>query len=493
MYSQQYPYHRPSVDSYVPQYSTLASQMEYSQRKNLNYGQADIQSNRNQIDRNFQDKKQLGDYLYQFSNESVDKNKSGGAYQYQYSRNQSNNKQYQNVFNDSKDQASNLKQKDVAKINGQEIIQSSPGLSSNKYSQIEGRNNLSASSNKRFEDEIDQLRQELTKKNKIISEQDQIINHYRNELAKIRNENQDLKQKLKKNETQQDYEPPQQRQKSNPRIQPNINRGNYQPQFQDKEELKSYEIQENSVINRRENQRSKSRSNVPEQRNKSRSQNSQNQGHQNDKKEIEELKDLQYALDLQDQELEVGFLETMPTDYQSRQPLTYAHRNQSNTINHIQYAHQNHHHPVTIVQAHSRAQNQMHPQYNRPQSNNPGHRVQDSIGEEEILRIAIEESKETTPNTENMTYEQLLELGDKLGKVSKGLTKQQFDKIPIKIWKNVKSTDSKTCSICFDEFTKDQKVKVLNGCKHEYHEGCLGKWLEGEKRCPVCNKEVQVK
>jgi len=34
-----------------------------------------------------------------------------------------------------------------------------------------------------------------------------------------------------------------------------------------------------------------------------------------------------------------------------------------------------------------------------------------------------------------MTYEQLLELGDRLGSVSKGLTKEQISKIPSKLWR----------------------------------------------------------
>lgn len=46
--------------------------------------------------------------------------------------------------------------------------------------------------------------------------------------------------------------------------------------------------------------------------------------------------------------------------------------------------------------------------------------------EERLLQRAIEESKgdgdPSNPNTDNMTYEQLLELEDKNGKVSKGLT-----------------------------------------------------------------------
>jgi hypothetical protein len=46
--------------------------------------------------------------------------------------------------------------------------------------------------------------------------------------------------------------------------------------------------------------------------------------------------------------------------------------------------------------------------------------------EERIFQRAMEESKQDAdpdnPNTDNMTYEQLLELEDKNGKVSKGLT-----------------------------------------------------------------------
>jgi hypothetical protein len=34
-----------------------------------------------------------------------------------------------------------------------------------------------------------------------------------------------------------------------------------------------------------------------------------------------------------------------------------------------------------------------------------------------------------------MTYEQLLELGDRVGKVSKGFTKEQISKIPSKLWR----------------------------------------------------------
>lgn len=35
-----------------------------------------------------------------------------------------------------------------------------------------------------------------------------------------------------------------------------------------------------------------------------------------------------------------------------------------------------------------------------------------------------------------MTYEQLMELGDRLGKVSVGLPKEKIDRIPIRVWRH---------------------------------------------------------
>ena len=68
-----------------------------------------------------------------------------------------------------------------------------------------------------------------------------------------------------------------------------------------------------------------------------------------------------------------------------------------------------------------------------------------------------------------MTYEELIELGDRVGKVSKGLTPQQIAKIPVKIWKQG-NTMTKNCSICCEDFGPNQRVKFIRECKHEYHE-----------------------
>ena len=60
--------------------------------------------------------------------------------------------------------------------------------------------------------------------------------------------------------------------------------------------------------------------------------------------------------------------------------------------------------------------------------------------EERLLQRALEESKQeapndpNNPNTDNMTYEQLLELEENNGKVSKGLKSHEIYRIPEKTW-----------------------------------------------------------
>ena len=76
--------------------------------------------------------------------------------------------------------------------------------------------------------------------------------------------------------------------------------------------------------------------------------------------------------------------------------------------------------------------------------------------EERLLQKAIEESKQSNPNQnpdpDNMSYEQLLELGDRVGKVSKGLSKEKIQNIPVKFWRNG-STKQNSCTICYEDFT----------------------------------------
>ena len=114
--------------------------------------------------------------------------------------------------------------------------------------------------------------------------------------------------------------------------------------------------------------------------------------------------------------------------------------------------------------------------------------------EDRLLQRAIEESKNEgmpgNPNVDNMTYEQLLELEENNGKVSKGLNPNVIRAIPEKMWMTKHDSTDDQCSICFEKFERRQKIKTLKKCSHEYHSSCIDKWLIEQKKCPMCNEEV---
>lgn len=60
-----------------------------------------------------------------------------------------------------------------------------------------------------------------------------------------------------------------------------------------------------------------------------------------------------------------------------------------------------------------------------------------------------------------MTYEQLLELESKNGKVNKGLSQDFIKKMEEKEWKDKNDTNLELCSICFEKFLKGLRYKKL--------------------------------
>ena len=94
------------------------------------------------------------------------------------------------------------------------------------------------------------------------------------------------------------------------------------------------------------------------------------------------------------------------------------------------------------------------------------------------------------PNVDNMSYEELLALEERMGNVNKGLTQETISKIPTEKYSRYKFTDDK-CIICQYEFKSNEKVKVLP-CKHCFHPDCIDEWLKNQKACPYCKTEVKL-
>lgn len=111
--------------------------------------------------------------------------------------------------------------------------------------------------------------------------------------------------------------------------------------------------------------------------------------------------------------------------------------------------------------------------------------------QEEFALKAVEQQiiDELCPNPDSMSYEQLLELENKVGKVNKGLNKKQFDDIKLIKYNKYVNKENYQCIICMEEFQENEIVKLLP-CKHIFHSNCIKQWLMKEKTCPFCKKEI---
>ena len=91
---------------------------------------------------------------------------------------------------------------------------------------------------------------------------------------------------------------------------------------------------------------------------------------------------------------------------------------------------------------------------------------------------------------DNMNYEELLQLDEKIGSVSKGLTEEQLAKLKVKVATGKgEEAGEGLCSICYDDIKEGEEMLTLP-CKHVFHNSCIKEWLAKEKACPMCKQEI---
>nr|DAD29830.1 TPA_asm: hypothetical protein HUJ06_031298 [Nelumbo nucifera] len=94
---------------------------------------------------------------------------------------------------------------------------------------------------------------------------------------------------------------------------------------------------------------------------------------------------------------------------------------------------------------------------------------------------------------DNMTYEELLDLGEAVGTHSRGLSQEHISQLPISKFKcgffSRKKSRGERCVICQMEYKRGDRQITLP-CKHVYHAGCGARWLSINKACPICYREV---
>ncbi|KAJ4750273.1 RING/U-box superfamily protein [Rhynchospora pubera] len=98
-------------------------------------------------------------------------------------------------------------------------------------------------------------------------------------------------------------------------------------------------------------------------------------------------------------------------------------------------------------------------------------------------------------DVDHMSYEELLELGDRIGYVNTGLREEDilgkvrayvFDPSALHF---SSSEAEKKCSICQEEYEANEEMGKLE-CGHGYHVYCIKQWLSRKNSCPVCKTSI---
>lgn len=90
---------------------------------------------------------------------------------------------------------------------------------------------------------------------------------------------------------------------------------------------------------------------------------------------------------------------------------------------------------------------------------------------------------------DRMTYEEMLEMQERVGKVTVGLSPAQFKMLQREKYSPKKHSIS-SCCVCLNDFEPDQEVVRLR-CEHIFDSGCLERWTKENKCCPICKGELE--
>ncbi|XP_028755546.1 probable E3 ubiquitin-protein ligase ZFP1 isoform X2 [Neltuma alba] len=137
-----------------------------------------------------------------------------------------------------------------------------------------------------------------------------------------------------------------------------------------------------------------------------------------------------------------------------------------------------------------------------------GHRNLHPMGYLQVDDVAIldevglvDHHRDMRLDIEDMSYEELLALSERIGNVSTGLSEESISALMktriyatptiINLEEEEASEDQETdsCTICLEKYENKQKIGILQ-CGHEYHAHCLKRWLKEKNVCPICKSEA---
>ncbi|XP_073225259.1 uncharacterized protein [Cicer arietinum] len=101
------------------------------------------------------------------------------------------------------------------------------------------------------------------------------------------------------------------------------------------------------------------------------------------------------------------------------------------------------------------------------------------------------EMEEDEIDPDELSYEELIELGELIGDEKRGLSANEISSCLNSYTSQTAESKSgiDRCVICQIEYEKGEALVALQ-CDHPYHKDCISKWLQIKKVCPICSNEV---
>lgn len=92
-------------------------------------------------------------------------------------------------------------------------------------------------------------------------------------------------------------------------------------------------------------------------------------------------------------------------------------------------------------------------------------------------------------DVDNMSYEELLALGERIGDVNTGLTEeiilQTMKQRKYLLFSIGPPSKIEPCCICQEEYVTGDDIGMLD-CGHDFHTICIKQWLKQKNLCPIC-------
>lgn len=113
-----------------------------------------------------------------------------------------------------------------------------------------------------------------------------------------------------------------------------------------------------------------------------------------------------------------------------------------------------------------------------------------------------QDDEETEDGSEDLSYEAMLELGERIGDVKTEhwalCAEDEIAKLPTFLF-DPRAIEEKACNdvddseikclVCQCEYEKNEKLRRLP-CNHTFHAECVDQWLKTNDSCPYCRKSI---